>query len=30
MHARWKPVRQQVMDMMEQTTLADLLKGRSR
>ena len=30
MHTRWKPVRQQVMDMMEGTTLADLLKGRSR
>lgn len=30
MHARWKPVRQQVMGMMEETTLADLLKGRSR
>jgi DNA-binding IscR family transcriptional regulator len=30
MHARWKPVRQQVRDMMEQTSLADLLKGRSR
>jgi Rrf2 family protein len=30
MHARWKPVRQQVREMMEQTSLADLLKGRSR
>ncbi|MGE5306913.1 MAG: RrF2 family transcriptional regulator [Alphaproteobacteria bacterium] len=30
MHARWKLVRQQVVEMMEQTTLADLLKGRSR
>jgi DNA-binding IscR family transcriptional regulator len=30
MHARWKPVRQQVMKMMEQTTLADLIKDRSR
>jgi len=30
MHARWKPVRQQVMDMMEETSLADLLKGRPR
>jgi Rrf2 family protein len=30
MHARWKPVRQQVMKMMEQTTLANLIKDRSR
>jgi Rrf2 family protein len=30
MHARWKPVRQQVMEMMEKTTLADLLRGRPR
>lgn len=30
MHPRWKPVRQQVVQMMEQTTLADLLKGRAR
>lgn len=30
MHSRWKRVRQQVSKMMEQTTLADLLKGRTR
>jgi Rrf2 family protein len=30
MHARWKPVRQQVVKMMEQTTLADLIRDRSR
>ena len=29
MHARWKPVRQQMIEMMERTTLADLLRGRS-
>jgi DNA-binding IscR family transcriptional regulator len=30
MHTRWKPVRKQMIDMMEETTLADLLRGRSR
>jgi len=30
MHSRWKRMRQEVMEMMEQTSLADLLKGRSR
>lgn len=30
MHSRWKRVRQGVMKMMEQTTLADLARGRSR
>jgi len=30
MHSRWKRVRQKVMEMMEQTTLADLARGRSR
>jgi Rrf2 family protein len=30
MHARWKPVRQQALEMMEQTTLADLLRDRMR
>ena len=30
MHVRWKSVRQQAVDMMEQTTLADLLRGQSR
>lgn len=28
MHARWKPVRQQMVDLMEQTTLADLRRNR--
>jgi Rrf2 family protein len=28
MHSRWKRVRQQVMEMMEQTSLADLARGR--
>jgi Rrf2 family transcriptional regulator, iron-sulfur cluster assembly transcription factor len=30
MHSRWKRVRRQVEKMMEEATLADLLKGRSR
>lgn len=30
MHSRWKRVRQQVLKMMEETTLADLARGRSR
>ena len=30
MHARWKPVRDHAVEMMEQTSLADLLKGRLR
>ena len=30
MHFRWKRIRQQVQEMMEQTTLADLARGRSR
>jgi Rrf2 family transcriptional regulator, iron-sulfur cluster assembly transcription factor len=29
MHFRWKRIRQQVIEMMEQTTLADLVRGRS-
>ena len=28
MHSRWKRIRQQVLEMMEQTTLADLARGR--
>jgi Rrf2 family protein len=28
MHFRWKRIRQQVIEMMEQTTLADLARGR--
>ena len=30
MHSQWKRVRQGIMKMMEQTTLADLARGRSR
>ncbi len=29
MHSRWKRIRQQVAEMMEQTTLADIARGRS-
>lgn len=30
MHFRWKRIRQQAMEMMEETTLADIARGRVR